>query len=151
MNGHQKNYAWFSVEGFYGGTDAYCEPIFEPELEGVELNEFLLEEMRWSRSFKPEYEELIEKAKLVDRVWTFRRSVGQPTIINLCYGYLAAAVAELSDGFIFTGDCAWRGDIFPCFADEFRKNYFFPDKAGTTDEAERIRYCISVIGSDARA
>jgi hypothetical protein len=63
-------------------------------------------------------------------------------MINLGYGYLAGALAELTDGFIYSMDGAWDYDRFPCRADEFYAVYFRPDKALEPNKKEWAERCI---------
>lgn len=55
--------------------------------------------------------------------WTIKRTMGQPAIVNLYYGYLAIAIAKLTEGVIYTDDGAWDFSIFPAECDYFEENY----------------------------
>lgn len=45
------------------------------------------------------------------------------------YGLIAASVAELTEGFIYSGDNAWDYERFPAQANEFFSWYFYPNLA----------------------
>lgn len=124
----KKEYAFFTVGDSGGGTDAYCQSLAEQLLDHDSYVEDTLHNVPVTPGLKQQivgcgYE------------WYFRRSVGQPTLICIAYGHLAAAVAKLTDGYIYTYDGAWHGDIFPATADQFLEVYYYPEKA--TDVAER--------------
>ena len=76
--------------------------------------------------------------------WTFRRSAGQPAIVNLAYGLIAAAFAELVKGFIFSDDGAWDYGIFPTTADYFLQNYFNLQYLKAED-ADWAKECINIL------
>jgi hypothetical protein len=88
---------------------------------------------------------LIEVCLSNDRYWYFRRSVGQPAIINFAYGILAATLAELTDGIIYSDDCAWESERLPATASELYESYFVPSKALTSDGADWAGKCLEMI------
>jgi hypothetical protein len=111
-------YAWFMVGDARGGTDAYYEDsrayiqeYWDGQKEGAEYERFRTK---------------IRKSIDVGHWWTFRRSAGQPAIINLAYGLIAASVASLTDGFVDSIDSAWDSDRLPATADDFLSYYFRP-------------------------
>lgn len=55
--------------------------------------------------------------------WSVVRTAGQPPLVGLFYGYLALAIAKLTDGIIFSDDGAWEYSQMPAMADEFEKLY----------------------------
>ena len=136
-------YAWFHIPGIAGGTDAYCEKIGEFKLEYwaeiVDTHE------------KARSRRVLVKACLAnDHYWCFRRSAGQPAIINFAYGILAASLAELTGGMIFSDDGAWEYERFPATAAELYESYFVPAKALTPDEASWARECLEMIPDELR-
>lgn len=143
---NENEYVWISILGVPGGTDVYCIPLCDPDNEDDIW--WRISELYDGPNCKPEYESLIEQSKALNRYWYFRRSAGQTAHINLCYGMLAAAVAELTEGFLFSYDNAWEYRIFPCFADEFLKYYFNPDTAHEPGWAEWAIRCINTIKND---
>jgi hypothetical protein len=68
--------------------------------------------------------------------------MGQPGIINIAYGYIAASLAELTDGIIYSDDSAWDYSRFPCKANEFYEFYFRPEKAIGPEYKEWSINCI---------
>ncbi|WP_321827729.1 hypothetical protein [Maribacter dokdonensis] len=78
-------------------------------------------------------------------MWYFRRSAGQPGIINIGYGIIGASVAELTSGILSSTDGAWDYRQFPAESKEFLEFYFRLDKAINDDNAEWARHCISGI------
>ena len=114
-------YAWFVIAGQNGGCDAYYHNM--DEFMSIEdWSEELLSCLKAQK-----FESEIKKCLNNGFWWCFRRSAGQPAIINLAYGLIAAAFAKLTDGFIYSMDSAWDGSLFPTKADEFLDHYFDPN------------------------
>lgn len=140
----ENEYAWFTVNGIAGGTDAYCSPLNDP-LMASENPWWWLDEIKLSNRSIPDLDEKLEKAKAFNRVWSFRRSAGQPGIIALGYGLMAAAVAELTQGIIWSEDNAWDYDRFPAEYADFLTWYFRPEKALSPEHAHWARGCLARI------
>ncbi len=131
-------YAWFYVESAPGGTDAYFQMNEEIDYE-------IWDEEISINSRAAEKKTLIKECLINGYQWSFRRSAGQPAIINLAYGMIAASLAELTEGFITSIDSAWDYERFPATAQEFFSWYFHPDKAIKPTYAEWATKCIKVI------
>lgn len=123
-------YAWFGIEESRGGTDVYFETIDE------ETNDDWHEDLAAAG---------ISQCLTVGHYWSFRRSAGQPAIINLTYGLLAGTLAKLTDGFVWSDDCAWDHQHLPATGTRFLDLYFDPDK--TTDKGHKdwANRCIKMI------
>ena len=130
-------YAWFTVNDVPGGCDAYVDEV-EPLNWAIWNDEFV------SNGRAKKIEKQMRKCLEVGFNWRFRRSVGQPYIINLSYGLIAAAFATLVDGFIFSDDGAWDYAMFPTTADEFLQKYFNPHYIKSED-ANWAKECIDGI------
>jgi len=123
-------YAWFFVDAMPGGTDAYFRSVGQSDREV------------WADENLDEHLLLQERAALIRACldngyyWYFRRSAGQPAIINLAYGLIAASVAELTNGFIYSDDGAWDLERFPAIPEEFYTWYFRPEMALDPDSKE---------------
>jgi hypothetical protein len=114
-------YAWFSVGNVVGGTDAYFGKT-----------EWLVREFWESELQSPKYakmEAAIRKGIAIGHYWWFRRSMGQPAIVNLAYGLIAGSLASLTNGIVYSSDSAWDWERMPAFPDEFLSWYFRPEKA----------------------
>jgi len=121
-------YAWFFITGQGGGCDAYYGEIPEEPSEG---NSITIEdwcEQILSCKKAQNFEHAIRQCINNAIYWCFRRSAGQPPIVNLSYGLIAAAFAKLTDGFIYSLDSAWEYSLFPSRADEFVQYYFDPNQ-----------------------
>ena len=130
--------AWFCIQSIVGGTDAYF----------CKFNE--LNKEYWNDEFIDnnkviEKEEFIKECLKNEYYWYFRRSAGQPAIINLTYGLIASALAELTEGFIISNDSGWDYSRFPAISTEFDKFYFKPDKALKPEYKEWSEQCIEAI------
>ena len=117
---NEENYVWFYVPNIAGGTDCYYhknlpieKEVWEDELE-TNLN-------------AQKNKEIIKKSIEIGHQWIFRRSAGQSAIVTLSYGMLAASLAKLTDGIIYSDDGAWDYSIFPTTPEEFLLCYFRPE------------------------
>jgi hypothetical protein len=134
-------YAWFFVPTITGGTDAYflqvdkdCEEYWEEE---IKLNEFIAARAA-----------MVAECLRPGHHWRFRRSAGQPAIINVAYGLIAASLAELTEGMIHSFDNAWDYKRFPATASEFYSWYFKPEQAIEQSMREWSQRCIRALPSD---
>lgn len=55
--------------------------------------------------------------------WSVKRTMGQPAIVSLYYGYLAIAIAILTDGIIYSDDGAWDYSKLPIEGEKFKTEY----------------------------
>jgi len=132
-------YAWFKVANVLGGTDAYFRAVDEDTQD------------YWREFTEPRFkdrEALIFQCLDVGHYWSFRRSAGQPGIINIAYGLIAASLAELTSGFIFSDDSAWDWERFPALPHEFLGWYFVPDLALEDNFREWSARCIDGLRED---
>lgn len=118
----ESEYAWFYVDDLAGGTDAYCESV---TADDQECWDDILRDHPPATARRTE----MQACLTTGLYWRFRRSAGQPPLIAFAYGILAAALAELTDGFVYSDDSAWDYPRFPATADEFYTWYFNPEQA----------------------
>jgi hypothetical protein len=133
-------YAWFTVNEQPGGCDAYV----------YDFSDYFNFE-QWYEDFIDDSQAKVSKAymqKCFDSgfYWAFRCSAGQPAIISLAYGVVAAAFTELTNGLIFSDDGAWDSAIFPTSADCFLQSYFNPQYSNP-EYANWAGECISNINN----
>jgi len=133
-------YAWFTVNEQPGGCDAYV----------YDFSDYLNFE-QWYEDFIDDSQAKVSKAYMQKCFesgfyWAFRCSAGQPAIINLAYGLVAAALTELTNGLIFSDDGAWDYAIFPTSADCFLQSYFNPQYSNP-EYANWAGECISNINN----
>ena len=114
-------YAWFGVGAVPGGTDAYCAT--SSEFRSEVWNAYL------EREGHRDPVAHLQRDREIPHHWRFRRSAGQPAVINLAYGLLAASLASLTEGIVFSDDNAWDYGRFPARADDFLSWYFRPGQA----------------------
>jgi len=131
-------YAWFSVNELPGGCDAYVYSANDPFTSECWDDEFA------SNKRAKEVETEMRKCFMLGFYWAFRRSAGQPAVINLSYGLIAAAFTELSNGFVFSDDGAWDYALFPTNANRFLQSYFDPQYP-VPEYANWARECIGSI------
>lgn len=105
-------YAWFYMDKLPGGTDTY---FYQHDDLVIEC---LTEELAVNPDFK-KFRYIFEKNIELGYRWVFRRSAGQPAVITLCYGFLAAALAMFTDGVVYTDDGAWDYKRFPADPNDF--------------------------------
>jgi len=131
-------YSWFYWANRGGGTDAYFHVVEEVDWECWE-NEIQ------TKAWLGVPAEDIRTALGVGHYWAFRRSAGQPGHIALTYGFLAAAVAELTGGFLYSSDGAWDYDSMPCRTGDLITRWFRPELESRVNDAEWYRKCLDAI------
>ena len=126
-------YAWFQVPGVAGGTDAYARPIDDAAREAIR-------DIRTKNL--PEFTDMTAAALRIGRYWYFRRSAGQPAVINVGYGMLAGSLADLTGGFVYSDDGAWDYSQLPARPDRFLSTYFRPELNRDWKEYNWVKDCI---------
>ena len=121
FNWQGDGYSWFYYEDVPGGTDAYFMTVDDLERQCWE------EEAETNKRIR-ERIDTVRASLSLGHFWSFRRSAGQPAIINIAYGFLASAVAELTEGFLHSWDCAWDDERLPCTAKDFCRYWFRPEQ-----------------------
>ena len=134
---------WIQINGNNGGTSVGCWRIFDEDYPDDPWS--FVSEITGGPNFDESMESALPKIKKLDRMWNFKRSAGNSALGNLCYGYLAAAVAQLTDGIIYSSDCAWEGNLFPCSSEKLLEFYFNPELASDPDMAEWANRCIEAM------
>lgn len=143
----EDEYAWFSIKGIAGGTDAYMEPLERADLEPDEPWWYIRYISEYNQDI-PDLAKRFEQAKQVNRRIFFRRSAGQPGIIALSYGLIAASVAELTNGVLWSDDGAWSIRRFPADHKGFFDWYFVPELALHDDDRDWAERCLAGIPDD---
>lgn len=70
--------------------------------------------------------------------WSVKRTMGQPAIVSLYYGYLAIAIAVLTEGIIYSDDGAWDYSCLPVEGIIFEEDYLNLDKISDDRVKENI-------------
>jgi hypothetical protein len=134
----KETYAWFEVVGIDGG----CDVTYSEDRDEIEV---FRDEIKYNKSLPDEF---VDRCLDLGRRWAFRRSAGQPCVVSLVYGYVAAAFAELTEGFIYSDDGAWDRDMMPMGPAEFYATYFYPEK--TREHAEWAQRCLRQLETELR-
>lgn len=127
-------YAWFHVPGLPGGTDAYACPM--EDVGRGEIGDIAARNL-------PEFIDIPAEVMRVGRYWTFRRSAGQPPIINIAYGILAGSLAELTGGIVYSSDGAWDSKRLPARPEVLLSTYFRPELNRDWVNYDWAKECIS--------
>jgi hypothetical protein len=144
----KSNYAWFTIDSVIGGTDVYFHNLDDENKEMRKIQEEVKVEIFQARSANEMGEERIKGCLQQKHSWSFRRSIGQPGMVNLAYGFIASAFAELTNGVIFSDDGAWDYKRFPALHSEFDSWYFRPHLALDEGKAEWAEQCINSIKAE---
>jgi hypothetical protein len=144
----KSNYAWFTIDSVIGGTDVYFHNLDDENKEMRKIQEEIKVEIFQTRNADEMGEERIKGCLQQKHSWSFRRSAGQPGMVNLAYGFIASAFAELTNGVIFSDDGAWDHKRFPALSFEFDSWYFRPHLAFDKETAEWAGQCINSIKSE---
>jgi hypothetical protein len=146
----ENEYVWFTINGIAGGTDAYCCNIKDNDID-PENPWWRLDDLEQNNKAIENIKEKLEKSKTLNRLWSFRRSAGQPGIIALSYGLISASVAELTNGLLWSDDGAWDFQRFPAESKDFLTWYFRPDQTLDADKADWVKRCIDGISEELTA
>jgi hypothetical protein len=135
-------YAWFTVADVVGGTDAYFQH-FDAQDHSI-----------WSEELEtPHYAPWtaeINSALQIGHFWTFRRSAGQPAIINIAYAVIAAELAKFCAGFLESCDSAWEYELLPQWPERFLDTYFDPSAAVSAEYLDWARRCLDALPDELR-
>ena len=71
--------------------------------------------------------------------------MGQPAIVSLYYGYLAIAIAVLTDGIIYSDDGAWDYSRLPIEGKFFKNEYLNIKNISDPMVKENIENWLSVL------
>ena len=133
-------YAWFMVGDVSGGSDAYFD------------NDRVKIQKLWDEGFddprRKRLEPLIRECIGTGHRWWLRRSAGQPAVINVEYGLIAASLAAITDGFLTSDDSAWDWKRFSALPDEFLEWYFRPEKALGDNFREWSQRCLGHLAKE---
>ena len=93
------------------------------------------DELKNNSRAKP-LENAIIKNRKIGYSWDIKRTAGQPAIASLFYGFVAMALAQETNGFIYSDDGAWSYELFPTEWQNIYSEYFNIDsiKNPTTKE-----------------
>lgn len=133
--------AWITVQNISGGTDVYCRAIKDEN--DPDDPWWYLDVLRGAPNYSAALEEHLLAAREHNVCWTFRRSAGQPAIINVAYGLIAASLAELTDGLVYSDDNAWDYEVFPASGPEFRDLYFRPEATSKPERSDWVERCLA--------
>lgn len=131
-------YAWFEVVGLDGG----CDVKYSEDREAIDV---FRDEIKYNKTLPDDF---VDRCLDLGRTWSFRRSAGQPATIALAYGYFAAALAELTEGFVYSDDGAWDREQLPLRPAEFYALYFYPEK--TKEHVEWTTRCLEQLRLELR-
>lgn len=82
--------------------------------------------LREMDGYRPDFDARIETAKKWNCRWHFHRTGGQPPVIFLAFGVIAALVAELTEGLISSDDVATGNNALPATGEDLLTWYFKP-------------------------
>lgn len=95
--------------------------VFYRELTKLDKS-FWVEEIQENENAKSIKKKIDTNLK-IGYSWIIKRTMGQPAIVSLYYGYLAIAIAILTDGIIYSDDGAWDYSMLPIEGKAFKTEY----------------------------
>lgn len=109
-----------------------------------------IDKVFWDEEIKNNKRALILKDKIelsikIGHSWNVKRTMGQPAIVSLYYGYLAIAIAVLTDGIIYSDDGAWDYLSFPIEGNSFEKEYLSVDKLTDSTVRQNVENWIALL------
>ena len=111
----QNNYTVFEVNKEGG---AYVFYHNKTKLD----KDFWNDELKENRNAQ-RLKEKIEANLKLGYSWSVKRTMGQPAVVSLYYGYLAIAIAVLTDGIIYSDDGAWDYAYLPVEGNNMKDRY----------------------------
>lgn len=105
-------------------------------------NDFWNEELQENKNAQS-MKEKINTSLDIGYSWSIKRTMGQPAIVSLYYGYLAIAIAVLTDGIIYSDDGAWDYSCFPIEGNNFEEEYLNIEKINDITVKENIEKWLS--------
>ena len=106
-----------------------------------------IDEEFWNEEIKINENARFMEKKIWDNLktgysWRVKRTMGQPAVVNLYYGYLAIAIAVLTEGILYSDDGAWDYECFPIEGKSFEKEYLNLDKLNNITLKHSIESCL---------
>lgn len=135
LTSSEEKYTIFNVneEGeiyvFYDKISKIDEEFWDEEVK-INENARFMEKKIWD-NFKVGYS------------WRVKRTMGQPAVVNLYYGYLVIAIAVLTEGILYSDDGAWDYECFPIEGKAFEKEYLNLCKLNNMALKCSIENCLS--------
>lgn len=93
----------------------------------------------------PEFRSSILKNRKIGYLWQIKRTVGQPAVVSLFYGFVAMAIAQETDGFIYSDDGAWSYELFPTTWQNLHSEYLDIDKIQNPDIKSTVLNWINLL------
>lgn len=84
----------------------------------------------------------IDTTLKIGYMWNIKRTMNQPAIISIYYGFLAIAIAILTDGILYSDDGAWEYRSFPVDGKQFREEYLDLSKLQDKTVKEFVENCL---------
>lgn len=131
---NEKEYSSFSINGIGESL------IFYRKITDID-KEFWKEEIELNHKAN-ELKEKIERNIKLGYMWNVKRTMNQPAIINIYYGFLAIAIAILTNGILYSDDGAWDYHSFPIGAEQFRMEYLNLYNLQDKNIKEYIKKCL---------
>ncbi len=134
LTSNEEKYTIFNIneEGeiyvFYDKIEKIDEEFWNEEIK-INENARFMEKKIWD-SLKTGYS------------WRVKRTMGQPAVVNLYYGYLAIAIAVLTEGILYSDDGAWDYECFLIEGKSFEKEYLNLDKLNNITLKHSIESCL---------
>lgn len=101
-------------------------------------NDFWNEELKENKNAQIMKEKIYRNLEL-GYSWSVKRTMGQSAVVSLYYGYLAIAIAVLTDGIIYSDDGAWDYLCLPIEGSTFADEYLNLDMISDCTIKENIK------------
>ena len=131
---NEKEYSSFSINGIGESL------IFYRKITDID-KEFWKEEIELNHKAN-ELKEKIETNIKLGYMWNVKRTMNQPAIISIYYGFLAIAIAILTNGILYSDDGAWDYHSFPIGVEQFRMEYLNLYNLQDKNIKEYIKKCL---------
>ena len=106
--------------------------------------EFWKEEIIRNHNAKKVENKIISNKEL-GYFWSIKRTMAQPAIVSLFYGYIAMTIAKLSAGIVYSDDGAWDYSSLPMEYCDFESLYLDLDKVNDSLIKKNIQKWICLL------
>ena len=110
--------SYYTVFNLNGEGEVY---VFYHKLTEID-KDFWNEEIRGNKHAQS-MKEKVDTNLEIGYSWSVKRTMGQPAIVSLYYGYLAIGIAILTDGLIYSDDGAWEYSRLPILGEDLKTEY----------------------------
>lgn len=90
-----------------------------------------------------QHEREIHKFMNVGYSWEIKKTISQPPLVSLYFGFVSMVIANLSEGLVYSDDGAWEYSSMPMGFGEFEKTYLNLKRVNSKEIVQNVHSWIS--------